>query len=38
MNNVLQAILSDENIRNSSDVEAILAQELSAGSPWFNEE
>jgi hypothetical protein len=37
MNNVLQALLSDEAVRDTSEVEALLAQELSVGSPWFNE-
>lgn len=35
---VLQAILTDTQAREAEFVEAQLVEELSAGSPWFNEE
>jgi hypothetical protein len=37
MKSTVQAILTDVNAREAEAVEVQLAEELSAGSPWFNE-
>jgi hypothetical protein len=38
MKSTLQAILTNVKAREAEVIEAQLAEELSAGSPWFNEE
>mgnify|MGYP001041355988 CR=1 FL=1 len=38
MKSTLQTLLTDVTSREADAVEAQLAEELSAGSPWFNEE
>lgn len=38
MSNTILSILTDENARAASKVEASLQRELSAGIPWYDEQ
>lgn len=37
MKNTIHQILTDPSARTAADIEANLANELSAGAPWYDE-